>query len=72
MIDNVVGYDGERYLHVFRCVHGRVEVKIFNVCSEECCIGCGEDTIEKYFGGGEVSHRSADVSRVVDEITSNC
>jgi hypothetical protein len=57
--------------HVFISSHGCVQVEILDDGSHELCTGCGEDAVEETLCCGEVSGFGADVTLVVDSITTN-
>lgn len=52
LVDYVVGQHPGGNAHVFVAIHGRPEIKIFEIDGHELRVGSGEDTIEEQLGSG--------------------
>ena len=60
-----------RDAHVFVAIHGRAEVKIFDVGSEHFCVWGGHGAVEEKFDGLQVGGGCADFAFVVNTVAAN-
>ena len=67
----VVGYVLDMDAHVFIAVEGCAKKDFFEVSSHELVNGCLYCAVEEAFDGDKIRSFSADITGVVDEITTN-
>jgi hypothetical protein len=63
--------DGDRDAHVLILLHGRVEIEVLEVNSNEVSIRCGDHAIKEYLDGSEIGGFGANIAIVLDAIAAD-
>ena len=71
VLDDLIWNDGKGEPHVLIACHGCAEVVILEIDQEMACTGRGDGTVDDQLGSGEVGRFSADVERVLDEVSAD-